>query len=966
MIIVEPSKTNHSTIGRGRRRQNSAIWRILGLGAILHILAVGIVAQNLVSGPPAPLLNGLDPLMLALMAKWHIPGGALAITKDGRLVFAHGYSTGAEAVQPDSLFRIASITKPFTAAAILKLIEQGKLTLTTPAFSLLSDLTPPPGAVVDSRISQITIQNLLEHKGGWDRDIAGDPPFLYPVTAATTFGVPPPATPDVLIRYMKGKPLQYDPGTTYAYSNFGYIVLGSIIEHVSGQSYADFVRNYILTPAGIQRMHPGASLPAGRLADEVTYYNYPGAPLASSIFPPVGSQVPSPYGGFSVELMLANGGWIASTMDLLRYADNINGQLGPAILQSPPSGFVGYVPPVGKGWGWVFDGSLPGTSTILHLDTGFKINGKVTYAVLFNSRQAGSPSPDVIADADSQLLQALQGIQNWPSGDLFSIYSGTNSACDFALSGTSTAASENGGNGTVAITAQNYCSWMATSSVPWLTIKSGQSGVGSGTVAYNASPNLTGTARSGILSIGGLSYTVQQSGGLANVGSIAQIASEGTWKTTFDFLNLGSSPAQMEVTFSDDVGNPLSLPLAFPQVLTGPVVASTLDRTLNPNAQIVMESTGPDNAATLVGSGQLLSNGNVTGFGIFSNQKTNWNAVVPLETRNAGRYLLAFDNTGTLTTGVAVASLTAQAINVPVIIRDDAGALIGNPTIPLSALGHTSFMLNDPQLGFQVTNGKRGTIEFDAPPGAQVSVLGLRANGPALTTLPVLANVGTSGGSITHVAYHNGWTSAFYLVNSGNASAQFTLSFFDENGIALAVPLLLPQAGTSTTTSTLTRTLAAGAMLVVNTQAQDAQSLVIGSAQLTTTGNISGFEVFRWITFGQEASVPLETRAPNSFVLVFDDTNGLTTGVALASASGLPANITATFRDDSGTQLGTPATISLVANGHTSFLLPDRYPSAAGKRGMVEFTVPKGTNISVIGFRAKSDGTLTTIPVLAK
>jgi len=113
----------------------------------------------------------------------------------------------------------------------------------------------------------------------------------------------------------------------------------------------------------------------------------------------------------------------------------------------------------------------------------------------------------------------------------------------------------------------------------------------------------------------------------------------------------------------------------------------------------------------------------------------------------------------------------------------------------------------------------------------------------------------------------------------------------NESGNPLPVPLLLPQSGTTLTTQSLTQTLAAGAMLVVNTQAQDALAVVVGSAQLITTGNISGFEIFRWTTFGQEASLPLETRTPNSFVLVFDNTNDLTTGVALASTSTLPVNI---------------------------------------------------------------------------
>jgi hypothetical protein len=217
------------------------------------------------------------------------------------------------------------------------------------------------------------------------------------------------------------------------------------------------------------------------------------------------------------------------------------------------------------------------------------------------------------------------------------------------------------------------------------------------------------------------------------------------------------------------------------------------------------------------------------------------------------------------------------------------------------------------------------------------------------------------------VAYNGGWTSVFYIVNTGNASAQFTLSFFDENGVALPAPLLLAQSGTKTTTSALTQTLAPGATLVINTNEQDSPTPVVGSAQLTTTGNISGFEIFRWNTFNQEASVPLETRTPNSFVLVFDNTNGLTTGVALANLSGSAANITVTLRDDAGAPLPSMP-VNLPARGHKSFMLPDpaSYPAAANKRGMAEFSVPQGVQISVIGLRAKSDGTLTTIPVLTK
>jgi len=555
------------------------------------------------------------------------------------------------------------------------------------------------------------------------------------------------------------------------------------------------------------------------------------------------------------------------------------------------------------------------------------------------------------------------------AGRLVTITQGS-PGCGFALNAGGEAFPAAGGSGAIAVTANQGCAWSANGTPGWITFSNG-TGNGNGTASFTVGANV-GAARSSVVVIGGISFTVEQSAasiaGLAATGSLGQVASEGTWDFSLIGINLGASAATARFSFADNNGNPLLLPLTFPQLspASGPELASTLDRTLNPNAQVLMESTGPDNVAPLVGAGQLLSNGSVSGFGIFSNPKVHWNAVVPLETRNASKYILAFDNTAPLTTGVALANLVSQQTNVPVIIRDDTGAQIGNPTIPLSALGHTSFMLNDPQLGFPVTSGKRGTIEFDTPPGGQLSLLGLRANGPALTTLPVLADVGTSGGSITHVAYNGGWTSVFYIVNTGNASAQFTLSFFDENGIALSVPLLLPQSSTTMTSSGITRTLAPGETLVVDTNQQDSPISVVGSATLTTTGNISGFEIFRWNTFNQEASVPLETRTPNSFVLVFDDTNGLTTGVALATNTGVPVNITATFHDDTGAQIGAPQSISIPAHGHKSFLLPDLLQAVVGKRGMVEFAAPQGANISVIGLRAKSDGTLTTIPVLTK
>ena len=158
--------------------------------------------------------------------------------------------------------------------------------------------------------------------------------------------------------------------------------------------------------------------------------------------------------------------------------------------------------------------------------------------------------------------------------------------------------------------------------------------------------------------------------------------------------------------------------------LAGSILASTLDRTLNGGSSLVIETTGPDSDAVRVGWAQLLSTGNVGGFATFTIAGSHQEAVVPLETRNASSFRLAFDNSGGLLTGLAIANLSSQPATIPLIIRDDTGLQIGTPSIQLPGHGHTSFMLTQ---NYAVTAGKRGTVEFDAPSGGQISVLGLRS-----------------------------------------------------------------------------------------------------------------------------------------------------------------------------------------------------------------------------------------------
>jgi len=142
----------------------------------------------------------------------------------------------------------------------------------------------------------------------------------------------------------------------------------------------------------------------------------------------------------------------------------------------------------------------------------------------------------------------------------------------------------------------------------------------------------------------------------------------------------------------------------------------------------------------------------------------------------------------------------------------------------------------------------------------------------------------------------------------------------------------------------------------------------IGSAQLGTDGNVSGFVIFRYSPNGQEAVVPLESRNANAYVLAFDNTAGTATGIAINSVSSQAVNVLVpvVVRDDTGAQIATD-TLTLAANGHLAFtLVTDKYPAAAHIRGTIEFDTPPGGQIGALGIRIPIAHTFTTLPALAK
>ncbi|MBN2024440.1 MAG: beta-lactamase family protein [Pirellulales bacterium] len=401
---------------------------------LLVLAATPLVADETrpdppVTGQPVPELAVFDRVIPELMKDWGIPGGAVGVAKDGRLVFARGYGLAdveaGEPVQPDALFRIASISKPITAAVVLKLVEQGKMALDDPVMKWLDAYHPLPGQNVDPRMEKVTIEQLLTHTGGFDRGKSFDPMTGgRPLVEA----IGPTANQRAIIEFMLGRPLDFDPGERYAYSNYGYCLLGRAIEQATGQPYDAAARSLVLAPAGARRMRLAGTRLADRAAGEVRYYPFEGQRPVRSIFADDKEPVPAPYGECFIDAMDAHGGWIASTVDLLRFTTALDGARKPAILKPETvrriethrvkrPGGTSY----GLGWAiasakggesWSHNGSLPGTATML-----LRNPDGVTATVLFNARP--KDDGEFFPKLETAVRKALAGVKAWPERDLF-------------------------------------------------------------------------------------------------------------------------------------------------------------------------------------------------------------------------------------------------------------------------------------------------------------------------------------------------------------------------------------------------------------------------------------------------------------------------------------------------------------------------------------------------------------------
>jgi len=317
-------------------RRNSL--KLLAAGASLPVVG-RLAAAGKVAG---------NPHAAAFMEKYGVPGLSYAIARDGKFIAreACGMADLEEKRQltTDHSFRIASVSKPLTAVAIFLLVERGKLTLDQHVFGkggALGGMAGPAG---------ITIRHILTHTcGGWKND-GKDPMFKHPDYNHAK----------LIAWTLKNQAPTGKPGENYAYSNFGYCLLGRIIEQAGGSSYEDFVRKNVLIPAGAAKMQVARGSQLDRFPGEVNYYTN----RKTTTF------------AMNVRRMDAHGGWVGTPTELVKFALHVDGFARPADLLRKSSlesmtARTGPNPDYACGWlvnkagNWWHNGSLPGLSSLL-------------------------------------------------------------------------------------------------------------------------------------------------------------------------------------------------------------------------------------------------------------------------------------------------------------------------------------------------------------------------------------------------------------------------------------------------------------------------------------------------------------------------------------------------------------------------------------------------------------------------
>ncbi len=295
-------------------------------GALLA-LALGLstnVASIPIRGMPVPELSDIDDEVIAVMTAENIEGCTVGVMHEGCLVYLRGFGYRNELGDPmpeNATMRVASISKCFIKRAIDQLVEDGALALGEHAFDLGQPgggvlALAPFGGISDVRVCDITVQHLLDHTAAW-----ADEYTFREIEIADAMGIDSPPGLENTIRYALGKDLIDDPGAEDRYSNFGYNVLGRIVEERGGMPYFEYLRSRVLTK--------GMWVPSTEffIAEpfwetglrEPHYFIDPAESLVRNVYNSDGARVEWPYGGFDTFAAVGSTSIVASAAPLLTF-----------------------------------------------------------------------------------------------------------------------------------------------------------------------------------------------------------------------------------------------------------------------------------------------------------------------------------------------------------------------------------------------------------------------------------------------------------------------------------------------------------------------------------------------------------------------------------------------------------------------------------------------------------------------
>ena len=369
---------------------SAGVWP--GLASPLSALAAPAGAQPT---PTAGEAATIAEIVTQTMRQHQAPALSLAIARHGQWVYRQAFGLADKSVgepaTPASLFRIASVSKPITSVAIFLLLEQRRLGLHDLVFGdgglLQFDYVDAGGRYPD-RVRKITLHHLLTHTcGGWEND--GDDPM---------FRNPKMDHRELITWALRTQPLKFDPGAHYAYSNFGYCILGRVIEKVTGEAYAAHVKRGVLAKCGIRGMDVAGNTLADRAPGEVVYYGQKGSGTNPC--------------DMNVRRMDSHGGWLATPGDLVQFAMHVDGfKTTPGILgaeclktmTTASTANANYA----CGWcvnripNWWHTGSLPGTLSIL-----VRTASGLCWAAVTNTRSEG-------LNLDEMMWQVAKAVPAW-------------------------------------------------------------------------------------------------------------------------------------------------------------------------------------------------------------------------------------------------------------------------------------------------------------------------------------------------------------------------------------------------------------------------------------------------------------------------------------------------------------------------------------------------------------------------